>query len=76
MGPSVIGLKAMVEMCGVDRVLFGTDFGPVPLNPKLHIDLVDQTIPDGGDREQIFSTNTLALFHLPENAPLLVPHAA
>jgi len=76
MGPSAIGLKAMIEMCGVDRVLFGTDFGPVPMSPKLHIDLVDETIPDAGDREKIFSTNTVALLHLAEPAPLLVPHAA
>jgi len=76
MGPSSIGLKAMVEMCGVDRVLFGTDFGPVPMSPKLHIDLVDETIPDAEDREKIFSTNTLALFHLAVPAPLLIPRAA
>ena len=76
MGPSAIGLKAMIEMCGVDRVLFGTDFGPVPMSPKLHIDLVDQTIPDAGDREKIFSTNTLALLRLAETAPLHVPQAA
>jgi len=76
MGPSAIGLKAMIEMCGVDRVLFGTDFGPVPMSPKLHIDLVDDTIPDAADREKIFSTNTLGLFHLSETAPRLVPQAA
>ena len=46
MGPSAIGLKAMIEMCGIARVLFGTDFGPVPINPKVHIDLVDDTITD------------------------------
>src|ERR1700734_3731388 len=76
MGPSAISLKAMIEMCGIDRVLFGTDFGPVPLNPKLHIDLVDDTIADEGDRKKIFSTNTLALLHLAESAPRLVPRAA
>jgi hypothetical protein len=31
-------LKAMIEMCGVGRALFGTDCGPVPMSPKLHID--------------------------------------
>jgi predicted TIM-barrel fold metal-dependent hydrolase len=76
MGPSAIALKAMIEMCGVDRVLFGTDFGPVPMSPKLHIDLVDDTIADEGDRKKIFSTNTLALLHLTETAPRLVPQAA
>src|ERR1700678_633775 len=76
MGPSAIALKAMIEMCGVDRVLFGTDFGPVPMSPKLHIDLVDDTITDAGDRKKIFSTNTLALLGLADSAPRLVPQAA
>jgi hypothetical protein len=40
----------MIEMCGIDRVLFGTDFGPVSMSPTLHIDLVDETIADAGDR--------------------------
>jgi predicted TIM-barrel fold metal-dependent hydrolase len=54
MGPSAIALKAMIAACGVDRVLFGTDFGPVPMSPKLHIDLVDDTIADPADRDKIF----------------------
>jgi predicted TIM-barrel fold metal-dependent hydrolase len=76
MGPSAICLKAMIEMCGVDRVLFGTDFGPVPMSPKLHIDLVDDTIPDAADRNKIFSTNALALFRLAESAPRLAHRVA
>ncbi len=64
MGPSAICLKAMIEMCGIDRVLFGTDFGPVPMSPKVHIDLVDDTITDAADRNKIFSTNALALLRL------------
>jgi predicted TIM-barrel fold metal-dependent hydrolase len=72
MGPSAICLKAMIEMCGIDRVLFGTDFGPVPIGPKVHIDLVDDTISDARYREKIFSTNALALFGLQNAAvPLL-----
>jgi hypothetical protein len=46
------------------------------MSPKLHIDLVDDTIPDAGDREKIFSTNTLALLRLTETAPRLAPRAA
>jgi predicted TIM-barrel fold metal-dependent hydrolase len=64
MGPSAIALKAMIEMCGVDRILFGTDFGPVPINPKVHIDLVDETITNSADRNKIFSANTLTLLRL------------
>ena len=30
MGFNAIGVRAAIEMCGVDRVVFGTDFGPVP----------------------------------------------
>jgi predicted TIM-barrel fold metal-dependent hydrolase len=63
-------------MCGVDHALFGTDFGPVPMSPKLHIDLIDDTITDPGDREKIFSTNTLAVLRLAESAPRLAPRAA
>jgi predicted TIM-barrel fold metal-dependent hydrolase len=75
-GASAIGLKAMIEMCGVDRVLFGTDFGPVPRSPKVHIDLVNDTITDAVDRDKIFSTNTLAVLGLAESAPRLAPRAA
>jgi predicted TIM-barrel fold metal-dependent hydrolase len=66
----------MIEMCGVDRILFGTDFGPVPINPKIHIDLLDDTIPDAGDRNKISSTNALGLLRLAECAPRLVLRAA
>ena len=31
MGFNPIGLRAAVEMCGVDRVVFGSDYGPIPL---------------------------------------------
>jgi predicted TIM-barrel fold metal-dependent hydrolase len=30
MGFNAIGVRAAIELCGVDRVVFGTDFGPVP----------------------------------------------
>jgi predicted TIM-barrel fold metal-dependent hydrolase len=76
MGPSASCLKAMIEMCGVDRVLFGTDFGPVPMSPKVHIDLVNETITDAGDRDKIFSTNALDLLRLAESAPRLAHRVA
>ena len=71
MGPSATGLKAAIEMCGVDHVLFGTDFGPVPINPKVHIDLVNDTITDAVDRKKILSTNALALLRLQPAATAL-----
>ena len=37
MGFSSLGVRATVEMCGVDRVVFGTDFGPIPCGVKEHV---------------------------------------
>ena len=34
MGFNPIGLRAAVEMCGVDRVVFGSDYGPIPYGIK------------------------------------------
>ena len=67
----------MIETCGVDRVLFKTDFGPVPMSPKLYIDLVDNTIwSDEGDRKEDFlDQHTCSLFSWAETAPRLVPRA-
>lgn len=46
------------------QLAFGTDFGPVPMSPKLHIDLVDDMITDAGDRNKILSTNAVGLLRL------------
>ena len=37
MGFNPIGLRAAVEMCGVDRVVFGSDYGPVPYGIEEHV---------------------------------------
>jgi hypothetical protein len=33
-GFNPLGLGAAVEMCGVDRVVFGSDYGPIPCGIK------------------------------------------
>jgi predicted TIM-barrel fold metal-dependent hydrolase len=40
MGFSALGLRAAVEMCGVDRVVFGTDYGAVPYGIKERVQIV------------------------------------
>ena len=64
MGPSSIGLRAILEMCGPDRVMLGTDFGPVPVNLQEHINLINELIMDDADRTAILSGNATELFRL------------
>jgi hypothetical protein len=65
-----------ISIMALRQIALGPDFGPVPMSPKLHIDLADDTITDAADREKILSTNTLALLRLAESAPRLAPRAA
>ena len=64
MGPSSIGLRAAVEMCGASRVMLGTDFGPVPINLREHIKLVEELITDPSQCAAILGGNAAGLFHL------------
>ena len=57
-------LKQAVEVFGVDRVMFGTDFGPVPLSPQEHVDIVNGLAISQEDKEKIFWRNADRLFNL------------
>ena len=50
MGFNPIGLRAAVEMCGVDRVLFGSDYGPIPYGIKEHVQIVEDVLPSPAER--------------------------
>jgi hypothetical protein len=41
-------------MCGVDRVVFGSDFGPVPYGIKEHVQIVEDVLPSPAERELVF----------------------
>jgi predicted TIM-barrel fold metal-dependent hydrolase len=57
-------LVEAVTVFGPGRVMFGTDYGPVPIDPKVHVDLVnDLDIPDE-DKQMIFWKNANAFFKL------------
>jgi hypothetical protein len=64
MGFSAIGVRAAIELCGVDRVVFGTDFGPVPYGIKEHVQIVDEVLPSPADRELVFSKTSNKIFRL------------
>ena len=57
-------LKQAIEVFGADRVMFGTDFGPVPLDPKEHIDIVNAMPISVADKENIFWRNADRVFGL------------
>jgi hypothetical protein len=46
MGFNLPNLRAAAEVFGRDRMLFGSDYGPAPISPNEHIELVDQLTTD------------------------------
>src|ERR1700693_488930 len=64
MGFSAIGVRAAIELCGVDRVVLGTDFGPVPYGIKEQVQSVEDVLPSGADREWVFWKTSNRIFRL------------
>jgi predicted TIM-barrel fold metal-dependent hydrolase len=64
MGFDAIGVRAAIELCGVDRVVFGTDFGPVPYGIKEHVKIVEEVLPIPTQREQVFWKTSNKVFRL------------
>jgi predicted TIM-barrel fold metal-dependent hydrolase len=60
-GPHV---REAVEVFGVDRVMFGTDYGPVPIDPSEHVDIVEELAISPADKEKIFWGNADNFFNL------------
>jgi predicted TIM-barrel fold metal-dependent hydrolase len=58
-------VREAVEVFGVDRVMFGTDYGPVPIDPKEHIDIVNGLAISAADKEKILWRNAERFFELP-----------
>jgi aminocarboxymuconate-semialdehyde decarboxylase len=64
MGFSAAGIRHCIEVFGADRVLFGTDYGPVPISPAEHIDIVKGLGLSLEDEARIFWKNASDLFGL------------
>ncbi len=45
-------VREAVEVFGADRVMFGTDYGPVPIDPKEHVDIVNELAISAADKEK------------------------
>jgi predicted TIM-barrel fold metal-dependent hydrolase len=81
MGFSVIGVRAAIELCGVDRVVFGSDFGPVPYGIKEQVQSVEEVLTSVADRDWVFwkTSNRIFKLALSENGlvmPAILPVAA
>lgn len=64
MGFSAIGIRQCIEMLGIDRVVFGSDYPFVEANPKAHIDIINGMDLSQEDRNKIFWKNAAKLFKL------------
>jgi predicted TIM-barrel fold metal-dependent hydrolase len=64
MGFNPIGLRAAIEMCGVDRVVFGSDYGAVPYGIKEHVQIVEDVLPSPAERQLVFWTTSNKVFRL------------
>jgi len=53
-----------VEVFGADRVMFGTDYGPVPIDPREHVEIVTGLAMSQADKEKIFWRNAAGFFDL------------
>jgi len=57
-------VREVVEVFGVDRVMFGTDYGPVPIDPTEHIDIVNGLAISTADKDKILWRNATGFFNL------------
>jgi predicted TIM-barrel fold metal-dependent hydrolase len=64
MGFNAIGVRAAIELCGVDRVVFGSDFGPVPYGIKEQVQSVEEGLPSLADRQLVFWKTSNKIFRL------------
>lgn len=64
MGFNPIGVRAAIEMCGIDRVVFGTDYGAIPYGIEEHIKIVEDVVSGAVDRDKVFWKTSNKIFRL------------
>jgi hypothetical protein len=48
----------------VDRVVFGSDYGPVPYGIKEHVNIVEDLLPSPAEHELVFWKTSNKIFRL------------
>src|SRR5262249_55462612 len=57
-------VREAVEVFGAGRVMFVTDYGPVPIDPSEHIDILRRLCHSPAHQEKILWRNAAAFFNL------------
>jgi aminocarboxymuconate-semialdehyde decarboxylase len=57
-------VREALEVFGADRVMLGTDYGPVPIDPREHVEIVTALAIPPADKEKILWRNAAAFFAL------------
>jgi aminocarboxymuconate-semialdehyde decarboxylase len=69
MGFDPVGIRHAIEVFGIDRMLLGTDYGPVPMSPTEHIDIIYNDLGlSEEDQDKILGLNAKRLWDLPDPA--------
>ncbi|MEW6554746.1 MAG: amidohydrolase family protein [Actinomycetota bacterium] len=69
MGFDAAGIRHAIEVFGVDHVMLGTDYGPIPISPAEHIDIVRHDLGlTQAEQEKILGLNAKELFGLTAQA--------
>lgn len=69
MGFDPPGIRHAIDVLGVDRVLLGTDYGPLPMSPREHIDIITEELGLPEESQNlILGINARDLFGLPDPA--------
>jgi hypothetical protein len=61
-------VREAIDVFGAGRVLLGSDYGPVPISPAEHIDLVRSLHLDATDEDRVLGGNAEQIFRLPSMA--------
>jgi predicted TIM-barrel fold metal-dependent hydrolase len=62
-------VREAVDVLGAERVMFGTDYGPVPIDPREHVDIVNALAISQADKDNILWRNAARLFNLDRSDP-------
>lgn len=65
MGFDAPGIRHVIDLFGIDHVLLGTDYGPLPMSPTEHIDIIREDLGlSETDQDKVLGRNAADLLKL------------